>query len=51
MAFNFLRIPWVHFCGGPSMFRASWVTLVVKNPPANPGDIRDTGLKIPWNRK
>ena len=33
------------------MFRASLVTLVVKNPPANPGDIRDTGLKIPWNRK
>ena len=33
------------------MFRVSWVTLVVKNPPANPGDIRDTGLKIPWNRK
>ena len=33
------------------MFRASWVTPVVKNLPANPGDITDTGLKIPWNRK
>ena len=31
------------------------MALVVKNPPANVGDIRDTGFvpvrKIPWSRK
>ena len=30
------------------------MALVVKNPPANAGDIRDAGLipgKIPWRRK
>ena len=35
--------------------RASLVALVVKNPPANAGDIREVGLiltvtKIPWRR-
>jgi len=34
---------------------ASQVTLVVKNPPANAGDIRDNGFdpwvrRIPWSR-
>lgn len=47
MAFNFLRIPGCTFVEVPVMFRASWVTLVVENPPTNPGDIRDTGLKDP----
>ena len=28
----------------PSLGRASQVALVVKNPPANAGDIRDVGL-------
>ena len=36
------------------LLRASQVALVVKNPPANARDIRDTGLirvgKIPWRR-
>ena len=39
------------------VMRASQVVLVVKNPPANAGDIRDVGLipgsgirKIPWRR-
>ena len=32
-------------------FRASQVALVVKNPPAKAGDLRDVGLlKIPWRR-
>ena len=39
----------------PSNNQASKMVLVVKNPPANGGDIRDTGLipgwgKIPWKR-
>ena len=29
---------------------ASQVVLVVKNPPANAGDLRDGVLKIPWSR-
>ena len=29
---------------------ASWVMLVVKNPPANAGDIRDTG-SVPVSRR
>ena len=39
------------------MCGASQVVLVVKNPPANAGDTRDTGRfnpwveKIPWSRK
>ena len=32
------------------MFKHSQVALVVKNPPANPGDIRDSG-SIPWRRQ
>ena len=34
------------------MHRASQVVLVVKNPPANAGDVRDVDLirKIPWRR-
>ena len=37
------------------MFKASQVRLVVKNPPANAGDIRDTGSipgseRPPWRR-
>ena len=31
-------------------FRASHIVLVVKNPPANAGDIKDTGL-IPGSRR
>ena len=31
--------------------RASQVALVVKNPPAKAGDLRDVGsMKIPWRR-
>ena len=30
--------------------RASWMVLVVKNPPASAGDIRDTGW-IPGSRR
>ena len=36
--------------GSPLHMRASQGSLVVKNPPANAGDIRNTGL-IPWVRK
>ena len=32
------------------MTRASLVALVVKNPPANEEDIRDTGLIPEWGR-
>ena len=36
--------------GGICIRRSSQVALVVKNPPANAGDIRDTGL-IPGSRR
>ena len=37
------------------ILRAFWVALVVKNPPANAGDIRESGLmpgseRFPWRR-
>ena len=32
------------FIGGLQAFGASQVVLVVKNPPANAGDVRDVGL-------
>ena len=39
----------------PNPIRALQVALVVKNGPANAGDVRDTGLipgsRIPWRRK
>ena len=34
---------YIHFC-------ASHVALVIKNLPANPGDIRDVGLILGWGR-
>ena len=33
-----------HFPGTQTSFQASQVVLVIKNPPANAGDIRDMGL-------
>ena len=33
-----------HFPGTQTSFQASQVVLVVKNPPANAGDIRDMGF-------
>ena len=35
---------YVFICLRMFMYRASHVALVVKNPPANAGDLRDTGL-------
>ena len=35
---------------GGATTRASQVVLVVKNPPANPGDLRDAGSILGWGR-
>jgi len=36
----FIHFLWLY----STPFGASWVALVVKNPPVNAGDLRDTGL-------
>ena len=38
------------FCLGLPQFGASQVALVVKNPPANAGSIRDSGLTLELGR-
>ena len=45
----------VWFCDPNALEWASWVAFVVKNPPANAGDIRDAGStpgsgRFPWRR-
>ena len=41
---NWSRIESVPCEGSSKSFAALWVALAVKNPPANAGDVRDTGL-------
>ena len=42
------RVTQVSHCMQQLCLQASQVVLVVKNPPANEGDVRDTG-SIPWS--
>ena len=41
---------WPWFSVHHRFIRASQVALVVKNPPASAGDVRDTGLIPGWGR-
>ena len=45
----------INYSHSETIIRDMWVALVVKNPPANAGDLRDTGLIpgsgiFPWRR-
>ena len=45
----------INYSHSETIIRGMWVAPVVKNPPANAGDLRDTGLipgsgRFPWRR-